>query len=109
MRIAANLEVINSGPLKYYQEKIEKVQRLLDAALAENWPPGHSRSSVDHEVMKQMEKPIQVLVNLVDAYGALSTQDGRDVDALGKVLADTSDLTTDLAKQINVDNVPNRS
>ncbi|MFG1871486.1 hypothetical protein [Micromonospora arborensis] len=109
MRIAADLEVINSGPLKYYQEKVEKAQRLLDEALAENWPPGHARSSVDDEVLKQMKKPIQVLVNLVDAYGALSTQDGRSVDALGKVLAETSDITTDLAKQINKDNVPNRS
>ncbi|MFI6763368.1 hypothetical protein ACIBF5_29965 [Micromonospora sp. NPDC050417] len=108
MRIAADLDVINSGPLKYYQEQVEKAQRLLDEALAENWPPGHARSSVDHEVLEQMGPAIKGLRNLIGAYNALSAQDAHSVDVLGKVLADTSDLTVDLAKQINVDNAPNR-
>lgn len=108
-KVGAEPDLVKSAELESSRSKVEQANTKLENALRVNWPPGAQHCSMDREVVKEMEKPIELLRMLVKAFGSLSVKDGNSVDNLHKILRDAEDMTEKLAKSVDLKNVPNRT
>lgn len=108
-KVGADPDLIKSTELQAARTTVEQAGVKLENALQANWPPGEQHCSMDREVVKEMERPIELLRVLVKSFGALSDVDSKSVDKLHTVLRDAEDMTQKLASSVDPKNVPHRT